>query len=219
MLRLIALILLLANGLYFAWGHGYLRDAGLGPLQQSEPQRLAQQIAPTSVRVMGVAEFEHVQAQIKAEQEAKECLQAGPLDAAQSAATRQALEPALPAGSWALEEAPLGARWIVYLGKYPSAESVAKRRAELLALHFAPEALNNPALEPGLALGGFATRPEALALLAQVKARGLQVARVVQERAPGVAYWLKVPAANAALKSQLLPLQSAWGQLPLQACN
>ena len=43
MLRLAVVLLLLANGLYFAWSQGLLQDYGLAPAQQSEPQRLSQQ--------------------------------------------------------------------------------------------------------------------------------------------------------------------------------
>ncbi|HMA07272.1 MAG TPA: SPOR domain-containing protein, partial [Ramlibacter sp.] len=44
MLRLAVLLLVLANAGYFAWAHGSLRSWGLSPAQQSEPQRLEQQI-------------------------------------------------------------------------------------------------------------------------------------------------------------------------------
>ena len=35
--------LLLANAGYFAWSQGYLRQFGLAPEEQSEPQRMNQQ--------------------------------------------------------------------------------------------------------------------------------------------------------------------------------
>jgi hypothetical protein len=44
MLRLLVLALLLANGVYFAWGNSLLLPYGFGPTQQGEPQRLSQQI-------------------------------------------------------------------------------------------------------------------------------------------------------------------------------
>ena len=51
MLRLTVLLLLLANGGYFAWSQGLLLPWGYGPLQQSEPQRLRQQIRPEALRI------------------------------------------------------------------------------------------------------------------------------------------------------------------------
>ena len=55
MMRLIVLLLVLANGLYFAWSHDLLRAAGFGPAQQSEPQRLAQQIKPQELQLLKTA--------------------------------------------------------------------------------------------------------------------------------------------------------------------
>ena len=43
MLRLLVVVLLLANAGYYAWSQGLLRDWGLAPAEQAEPQRLQQQ--------------------------------------------------------------------------------------------------------------------------------------------------------------------------------
>ena len=45
MLRFLVLLLLLANAGFYAWSHGLLLAWGVGPTQQSEPQRL-QQLMP-----------------------------------------------------------------------------------------------------------------------------------------------------------------------------
>lgn len=219
MLRLLALILLLANGLYYAWGHELLRPYGLGPVQQNEPQRLAQQIGPERVRLLSAEEFKRVEEEVLQDQAPKECLQAGPLDAALVPDLRQMLEPLLPPGSWALEESAIAERWIVYMGKYASAELLAKKRAEVAALKLKPESLDNPALEPGFSLGGFEARADAQALLARLAARGLRSASVVQERAPGLVYVLRLSAITAAQKSKLSGLRSVLGSQTLQSCN
>ena len=52
MLRLLVLLLLLANAAFFAWSQGLLLAWGVGPLQQSEPQRVQQQLQPQAVRVL-----------------------------------------------------------------------------------------------------------------------------------------------------------------------
>jgi hypothetical protein len=57
MLRLLVLILILANGAYFAWSEGLLRAYGFAPAQQREPQRLAQQIKPEALRVLSAGEL------------------------------------------------------------------------------------------------------------------------------------------------------------------
>lgn len=52
LLRPLVLLLLLANLAFFAWSQGYLRVLGFGPAQQSEPQRLTQQLRPQALRVL-----------------------------------------------------------------------------------------------------------------------------------------------------------------------
>ncbi len=52
MLRTLVLLLLLLNGAYFAWSQGWLRFYGLSPAQQSEPQRLQQQIRPEALQLI-----------------------------------------------------------------------------------------------------------------------------------------------------------------------
>ncbi|MBX9819002.1 MAG: SPOR domain-containing protein, partial [Burkholderiaceae bacterium] len=77
MLRLFVLVLLLANGLFFAWSHGLLRAYGFAPASVSEPQRMAQQIKPESITLLSASEIKRVEAQVQADLAPKECLQAG----------------------------------------------------------------------------------------------------------------------------------------------
>jgi hypothetical protein len=46
MLKLLILLLLVANGAYFAWTQGALAKLGLAPTLQTEPERLPQQVQP-----------------------------------------------------------------------------------------------------------------------------------------------------------------------------
>jgi hypothetical protein len=46
MLKLLILLLLLANVTYFAWTQDTLAKFGLAPTHQSEPERLQQQVHP-----------------------------------------------------------------------------------------------------------------------------------------------------------------------------
>lgn len=219
MLRLFALALLLANGLFYAWDHELLRGFGLGPALQSEPQRLAQQIKPEAVQLLTPEEFKHIEEQVKAEQEPTECLQAGPLDAAQIAVLRPVLGLQLPADSWDLKETAITPRWVVYMGKYASPETLAKKRAEVVAMNLKTENLINPALEPGFSLGAYETKAEADGALARLAARGLHTARVVQERAEGSAFQLVLPKVRASLKPKLGPISTALGSKTLHTCN
>lgn len=80
MLRLIVLLLVLLNSVYFAWSNGLLRDIGFAPEQQTEPQRVARQIRPEALRLLTAQQLREAQA--AAARAAAEILQNGPADAA-----------------------------------------------------------------------------------------------------------------------------------------
>ncbi|MDB5940920.1 MAG: hypothetical protein JWQ13_486 [Ramlibacter sp.] len=217
MLRLIVLVLLLANGAYFAWAQGLLSAWGVAPLQQSEPQRLAQQIRPEAVRVLLPDEVRRLEAAAAAPKPA-ECLLAGPLEEAQVGPLRASLA-AWPAGSWALEPTVEAARWIVYMGKYPTVEAVNKKKAELRYLGVSFQALVNPALELGLSLGGFPTEEQANEHLAVLSERGVRTARVVVERPEVRGQLLRFPAVDDALRPRIDELRIALAGKPLRTCR
>ena len=54
MLRLAVIALLLANAGYYAWSQGLLKELGFAPEEQSEPQRMDQQIRPETLQIMRV---------------------------------------------------------------------------------------------------------------------------------------------------------------------
>mgnify|MGYP003618368677 FL=1 len=221
MLRLTVLLLLLANGLYFAWSQGLLQDYGLAPAQQSEPQRLSQQLHPERIRLLSADELKRQDAQVAAAaaaQRSAECLQAGLFTDAQVAALRPALG-ALPSDSWVFEAGVEPARWIVYMGKYTDNELMNKKLAELRGLNIRFEPLTSPALGPGLSLGGFPTEVQAKAALDQFAQRGVRTARVVQERAETRGQWLKFPQVDAAFRQRLeAGKASLLGGSALRAC-
>ncbi len=219
MLRLFVLLLILVNGVYFAWSAGLLRAAGFAPVQQQEPQRMGQQIKSEALRVLTPQEFKRVEGQVQADLVPKECLLAGPFDDAQAGVLRQALEAALAPGSWQLESVTVPARWIVYMGKFASAEGLTKKREELAAMRLAPQNLTNPALEIGLSLGNFDDQAAATAELATLNLRGIRTARVVLEHPQGQQTQLKLPALTNELKGRLNDIKAALAGKSLRNCN
>lgn len=219
MLRLLLLALVLANGVYFAWTSGLLRAYGFAPAQQSEPQRMAQQIRPEALQVLSAGEIKGLEAQLKTDLAPKECLQAGPFDEAAVGALRVALEAVLPAGAWQLDAISQPARWIVYMGKYATAEALVKKRAELANMNLKIEALTNPALEIGISLGGFDTEAGAKAELARLTQRGIRTARVVLEHEAAQVSQLKLPAVTEAMKARLEGVRSAMAGKVFKKCN
>ena len=219
MLRVLLLCLVLLNGAFYAWSSGLLRAYGVGPVPQTEPQRLAQQVHPEWVRLLSAEEAKAAQAQAQAELVPKECLQAGPFDTLQADKLRVALEPYLPPDSWLLESTVVPERWIVYMGKFPSAEALAKKRAELANLNLKFEVLSDPALEFGISLGAFDTKDAATAELARLGQRGIRTARVLREREALQVWQLKLTAVTEAMKPQLDALRASLDGRTFKKCK
>jgi hypothetical protein len=217
MLRLIVLLLLLANAGYFAWSQNLLASWGFAPAQQSEPHRVGQQIKPQAVRVLSADETRRLDVSSGALRP-QECLQAAPLDEGQATTLKAALE-SWPTGSWSLEPTVEPARWILYMGKYQAPENVARKRAELRQLGISFEALANPTLEPGLSLGGFATEAEATRQLESLAQRGVRTAKVVQERPEVRGQLLKLAAVDDTLRPRLDELKAGLGARTLRPCR
>ena len=156
MLRLLVIVLLLANAGYYAWGHNLLASWGLAPAQEAETQRLSQQIRPEALNILpepGAAPASYA-APVPAADAAGNstpdtpsallvptvlassptpaargvCLQAGALDEAQAEAWRRAAR-ALPQGSWQLERSTVQARWMVYMGPFADSDVLAALQA------------------------------------------------------------------------------------------
>jgi hypothetical protein len=216
-MRFILLLLLLVNGVFFAWSQGYLKDYGFAPAVVGEPQRMGQQIRPEAIRLLRPDEVRRLDA--AAASRPLECLQAGPLDEAQAQAARAALQTTLPANAWELMMTEEPARWIVYMGKYANAQALVAKRAELAAKNLKYEPVGNPALEPGLSLGGFASQQEADAALVAMSQRGVRTAKVVQEKAETRAWLLRLAAVDESMKPQIDELRSLLGGKPLRNCR
>jgi hypothetical protein len=218
MLRLIVLLLLLANGGFYAWSQGLLLPWGLGPSQQSEPQRVQQQIRPDTVHILPADELRRAEMQAAQAPRPPECLQTAALEEAQLAPLRSVLD-SWPAGTWSLDAATEPARWIIYMGKYPGVEQVARKRAELRQLGISFEAPANPELEPGLSLGAYPSETAAISQLNALAERGVRTARVVQERPEQRGQRLLLPTVDDNLRPRLDELRFALASKPLRPCR
>ncbi len=217
MLRLSVLALLLANLAVLAWTQGLLRPWGLGPSQQDEPHRVAQQLRPEAMVIVHGEEARRLLADAM-NARPPECLSTPPLPEAIASAVRRPLA-SWPAGAWGLEPAVDPGRWIVYMGKYPGPDLLAKKKAELRARGVSFEPLANPSLEPGLSLGGFPSQAAATEHLALLAAKGVRTARVVQERPESRGPALRLPAVDDTLRARLEDVRAALAGQPLQPCR
>lgn len=223
MLRLVLLALLLANAATLAWTQGWLASYGLAPAAQAEPQRLEQQLRPDAMRLLSPAEARQLEGSpatvAVAAPAAAECLQAGLFTDEQAGLLRTRLQAALPPGSWSLEPGTQAGRWIIYMGRYSSPETLAIKRGELRRIGVSFEPLADPAFGPGLLLGQFNSQAEADDELARLSQRGVRSGKVALERPDLRGQQLILPAVDAALKTQLDGLKPQLAGKALVPCR
>ncbi len=217
MLRLMVLLLVLLNGVYFAWGHGWLLPYGWGPATQREPQRLAQQVRPEALRLHAAGAASQAASAAPPAPVAL-CLQSAALDEPQAARLHSVLQAALPADAWAMESLAAPSRWLVYMGRYANAADMAKKRAQLagLGLKFYP--LDNADLMPGLSLGSYATQAQATQALEALRPRGIRTARVLEDAPASATYQVRLRGTPDSLQKALADLQAQLPGQPLTAC-
>ena len=219
MLRLLVLALILTNAGYYAWSHSMLAAYGFAPVAQTEPQRVAQQIRPEALRILTPQEASMAQQRsTPTGTVATECLQVGVFNEEQTVVLRERLNSVLPAGSWTLESVLEPARWLVYMGKYSSADAVTKKQSELRGLGVSFEALDNTTLEPGLSLGSFKTQAEADLQLARIAKKGVKTAKVLQAREELSGQRLKLANVDTELRSQLDNIKPQLAGKPFKSC-
>jgi len=177
MLRVLVLMLLLANAGLYAWHQGWLGEPPRS--REREPQRLAAQQRPEAVVVVSA---QQASAALRAAREAASvCVETLPL-----------AEPELGQAEFRLAEALVApdavsrssvqvdvTAWIVHAGRYPEASRRNAREAELRRLGLAFERLASPPeLAPGLVLSRHATREAAEAALRRSVPPALRGVRV-----------------------------------------
>ncbi len=224
MMRATLLVLLLANAGYFTWTQGHWSAlAGAGswadPAPLREPQRLAQQRQPERVAVWRTATEPaagppSASGTSRRGTETLPCLQATALSDPHVAGLQAALARALPDGSWQIDTTALPARWIVYLGKFPTSEALRARKADLRAAKVEHRDVNHPALQPGLALGTFPSEATAAQALRDVARNGIKNAKVVIERPETRQHTLTLPQATPALQDTVRGLNSGLADAP-----
>ena len=233
MLRLSLLALLLANAGYFAWTQGWMASLGWQPDTQSEAFRVKQQIRPEAVQIgtpsatkgkaaaaSNAAPAAAVDPQLQAMADAPgRCWQVGNFDDKQVLALRSALQDAdLPPGTWELQTAAVTGRWMVYLGKFPNAEAMDIRRAELRQKGVSYDRAGGN-LDPGLSLGRFTTEEAATRELTTILRQGVRGARVVQERADSTLYTLRLPHVTSEMHVRVERLKPSLAGKPLRLCD
>ena len=204
MLRALIALLLLGNLAFFAWTQGWLDDiVGVRSTGDREPERLLRQVHPELIRILPAGAASGAAAEVAATR----CLEAGPFGDAEITAAQAAAQVALPAGSWVTVNTEQPGTWIVYMGRYATAEALTKKEDELKRrkLPF-EEVRDTAALAPGLSLGRFDTRAGATQALDRFAQLGIHTARVVERAPASTRHVLRVEKADAALAARIAAL-------------
>lgn len=228
MLRLLALLLFLANGLFFAWSNGYLNPWGLtsssASAAKNESFRLAEQIEPERIVIQQndakptptFTSTSAPNATPAPSTVATTCLTAGDFNDRQSNTVKQTLSVQLPDMRWRFDTVSVPARWIVYMGKYPNNNARDLKKKQLDQIKVRYEVLTEGNLEPGLSLGSHTTQAAANQALQQLFKQGVRTARVLQESPEQKAQTLVVPAVDDATRTKL---NVAYASISAQLAN
>jgi hypothetical protein len=211
MLRLLVVLLLVANGAFYGWTQGWFDQlVGVRAQGDREPNRMTLQVEPQRVRVVTASSPRPTEAAPSTpEATAAACLEIGPFTTAQLGAAETVLQTALPQTHFDDVKRETPAVWIVFMGPFADADARRKKSDELKRLKVTFEDIRRvPELGDGLALGRFDTRNAAEKAVTDLQAKGVRTARVAQFVAPVAAHTLRLPEVTTAQQTQLAGLQS-----------
>ncbi|MCE4557422.1 hypothetical protein LXT13_23795 [Pelomonas sp. P8] len=195
-MRVLVLVLLAVNALFFIWSRGWL-DAvtGLPADGGREPQRVAAQQHPERIQPLAASSVVAL-AQ-------KSCVELGPVEGdAALAATQAALKAAGTDARVQSSEQP--GVWVVATIKLADPEFRARKEETYKRLRLAFEPLEGlPAEQPAFVLSRHATEAAANADIAALDKRGLKGLRVLALKAPITRHTLVIPQADGLLAGRL----------------
>jgi hypothetical protein len=233
MLRVTAILLLLANLVYFAWTQGSLAGLGLAPGEAREPERLQAQVQPDTLRLLNgprkpvdpdarapgadAAAMPEPVAPVPAAPEAA-CWQTAGLTPVQARGLEAALSDlGLARSRWILTEARSAGRWVVYMGRYND-EQMVRKKAELREMKIDFREVSLPSTGPGLALGTFSSEEAVQQALKDLARKGVRSARMAVERPETVTFSLRLPDLDGAELNRIAALGALAGK-KLLPCN
>jgi hypothetical protein len=208
MLRALVLLLALANVGFYAWTQGWLDGVvGVRATGDREPERLARQVRPESVRILPPAAAAAASTPASTPP-VLACLEAGPFSTTEFSAAQAAFQAAVAHEHWADVKVEQPGSWMVFMGKYPNHDALAKKEEELRRRKVDFDEVTAPAdLDPGLSLGRFDQRPAADAALAELGRQGIHTARIIELKPASSAHLLRVDQADPVLAGKLAALK------------
>jgi hypothetical protein len=195
-MRVLVLVLLAANALFFVWSRGWLdRVTGLPAHGGREPHRITAQQHPERIQPLA--------ASAAAAMAQRVCLELGPLDGDTALVVAQAALRSAGAEAQVSSSEQAGV-WAVATIKLADPDFRARKEAtyKQLRLNFEPlEGL--PAEQPAFVLSRHASQDAAAAEIATLDKRGLKGLRVLPLKPAQTRYTLVLPQADGLLADRL----------------
>lgn len=211
-MRVVVLVLLAVNALFFIWSRGWLDTVtGLPAEGGREPQRIAAQQHPERIQPLAASAV--------AALGQRSCLELGPLEGDAALAAAQAALRGFGAEA-EVRSSELPGVWVVATIKLADPEFRARKEAtyKQLRLNFEPlEGL--PAEQPAYVLGRYASQAEANAEAASLDRRGLKGLRVLALKAPQSRHSLVIAQADGLLAAKLKASKDAALAAGFRACS
>jgi len=211
-MRVLVLVLLAVNALFFAWSRGWLDTVtGLPAEGAREPQRLAAQQHPERIQPLAASAV--------AALAQRSCLELGPLEGdAALAAAQAALK---TAGAEAqVHSSELPGVWAVATIRLADPEFRARKEATYKQMRLPFEPLEGlPAEQPAFVLSRHASPAEATAAAAALDRRGLKGLRILALKAPVHRHSLVIAQADGLLVARLKASKDAALGAGFKACG
>lgn len=202
-LRLLVLLLLLANVCYALYGQGVFAAWGLQPKPVHEPQFVQQQLQP---QVLQLRQDQKMRQQAQ-RNNPTQCLLSPLLDMAAAQKMEALAASILPVDSWQSLPINTPGQWMIYMGRYPNEAALAKKRQELERLRINPIEAAPAEYQPGLSLGYFDNADQAQAALNQVQTRGVRNAQIITLKAAVQGVHIRIDQATESMRAQLAKMR------------
>ena len=212
MMRVVVIVLLAVNALFFIWSRGWLDAVSGLPAQGGrEPQRVTGQQHPERITPLAASAV--------AALAQKSCLELGPLEGDAALAAAQAALKTAGADAQVRSSDQAGV-WVVATIKLADPEFRARKEATYKGLRINFEPLEGlPAEQPAFVLSRHATQAEANNQAEAFDKRGLKGLRVLALKAPQARHTLVIAQADGLLAGKLKASKDAAFAAGFKACS
>ena len=215
-MRALFVILLLANGVFFAWAR-YVAP----PEAAADPMPLGREIEPRKLKVIAAADLPPVAARPAPAPIVMKCIEWGGFTLADASQAQAALEPLQLGARLAQRRTEESAGWWVFIAPQASRPAAQKKAAELKALavddYFVVQ--DEGPYRWAVSLGVFRSEEAAQARLAALREQGVRSAQVGPRETTVSKVWLQVKAVDAGLYARLKEAARAVEGSELRECT